>query len=64
MKENWQEGGKNVEEYKTNPNFKKYVDRYCVKHEITVEEALEHELVNSVEEHYRNIRLNVTKDKE
>lgn len=52
-----------MEEYKANPDFKKYVDRYCVKHEITVEEALEHELVKSVGEYYRDIRLNVTKDK-
>lgn len=51
------------EELKKNEAFQGFVEKYCKKHEISVEEALEHELVKSVEEHYRNIRLNVTKDK-
>lgn len=31
--------------YAQNADFKRYVDRYCVKHRCTVEEALTHYLV-------------------
>lgn len=43
--------------YSSNADFKRYVDRYCKKHTegrpISVEEALEHELVKQVAEQYR-----------
>lgn len=32
-------------EYKFNPDFRRYVDRYCNKHKKTVDEALSHEIV-------------------
>ena len=31
--------------YEQNEDFKRYVDRYCIKHRISVEEALQHYLV-------------------
>ena len=31
--------------YATNEDFSEYVDRYCKKHEITVQEALKHKIV-------------------
>lgn len=31
--------------YDGNVDFKAYVDKYCTKHQITVEEALQHYLV-------------------
>lgn len=31
--------------YDDNADFKRYVDRYCVKHRISVAEALQHYLV-------------------
>ena len=31
--------------YEQNEDFKRYVDRYCVKHCISVDEALQHYLV-------------------
>ena len=31
--------------YADNADFKRYVDRYCVKHRISVAEALQHYLV-------------------
>lgn len=34
--------------YEQNEDFKRYVDRYCVKHKCTVEEALQHYLVRMV----------------
>ena len=36
--------------YKTNERFKKYVDKYCVKHEIPVEVALQHLLIKQIAE--------------
>ena len=43
--------------YNHNEDFKKYVDRYCKNYmegqSITVEEALEHEIVKSVAAQYR-----------
>lgn len=38
--------------YKTNHDFKRYVDRYCTKHRCTVDEALKHVLVQMVEKEY------------
>ena len=33
------------EAYRDNSEFKEYVDKYCVKHRISKEEALTHKLV-------------------
>lgn len=33
--------------YNDNENFKKYVDRYCVKHQVSVENALKHVIVKA-----------------
>lgn len=33
--------------YEQNEDFKRYVDRYCVKHRISVAEALQHYLVQA-----------------
>ncbi len=38
--------------YNTNPDFKAYVDKYCIKHNITVDQALEHYLVKDAAEYY------------
>lgn len=43
--------------YETNQDFKEYVDRYCMKHKITVEEALTHELVKEVGLMYENNKI-------
>ena len=42
-----------MEFYNHNEDFKMYVDRYCNQYGLTVEEALEHEIVKSVAEQYR-----------
>lgn len=34
--------------YNNNPDFKAFVDKYCKKHCITVDEALQHEIVRQV----------------
>lgn len=39
--------------YNSNDDFKRYVDRYCKTYGLTVEEALEHELVKQVAAQYR-----------
>ena len=39
--------------YDRNADFKRYVDRYCKQYELTVDEALEHELVKQVAAQYR-----------
>ena len=45
--------------YESNKDFRDYVDRYCKKYmegrSITVEEALEHEVVRQVAEQYREM---------
>lgn len=38
--------------YARNSDFKAYVDKYCVKHQITVDEALQHYLVRMVGQMY------------
>lgn len=45
-----------MEAYETNKDFKEYVDRYCMKHKCTVEEALTHAIVRAVEEDYREVK--------
>ena len=34
-----------TELYESNPDFRRYVDRYCRCYRLSVEEALKHELV-------------------
>ena len=38
--------------YERNADFKTYVDRYCNQYGLTVDEALEHEIVKSVAAQY------------
>ena len=46
--------GRNLRnEYRNNSKFRAYVDKYCAVHDITVEEDMEHEIVNQVAEQYR-----------
>ena len=42
-----------MEFYNHNADFKRYVDRYCNQYGLTVDEALEHELVKQVAAQYR-----------
>ena len=42
-----------MEFYNHNEDFKMYVDRYCNQYRLTVDEALEHELVKQVAAQYR-----------
>lgn len=35
--------------YEQNADFKRYVDRYCTKHRVSVDEALQHYLVQMAE---------------
>lgn len=39
--------------YEKNADFKRYVDRYCVKHRISVTEALQHYLVQMAGMQYK-----------
>ena len=39
--------------YDRNTDFKRYVDRYCKQYGLTVDEALEHEIVKNVAAQYR-----------
>lgn len=39
--------------YAENEDFKRYVDRYCTKHECAVTEALDHVLVQMVGRQYQ-----------
>lgn len=39
--------------YARNSDFKAYVDKYCVKHRISVEEALQHYLVQMTGKMYK-----------
>lgn len=39
--------------YEQNADFKRYVDRYCVKHRISVVEALQHYLVQMAGMQYK-----------
>lgn len=38
--------------YENNEAFRNYVDRYCVKHEVSTEEALTHSTVRNAYEYY------------
>ena len=51
--------------YNHNEDFKMYVDRYCNQYGLTVEEALEHEIVKSVAAQYREkeeARVDIKRD--
>ncbi len=39
--------------YAENEDFKRYVDRYCVKHRISVDETLQHYLVQAAGRAYK-----------
>lgn len=39
--------------YEQNADFKRYVDRYCVKHSISIAEALQHYLVQMAGRMYK-----------
>ena len=39
--------------YEQNADFKRYVDRYCTKHRISVAEALQHYLVQMAGRMYK-----------
>lgn len=47
--------------YANNADFKRYVDRYCVKHRISVAEALQHYLVQMVGRQYKEQSETVVK---
>ena len=42
--------------YKENAAFKQYVDKYCKKHRISVNEALTHEIIKQVYLQYKEER--------
>ena len=39
--------------YEQNEDFKRYVDRYCTKHRVSVAEALQHYLVQAAGQIYK-----------
>ena len=41
-----------IDLYLSNKDFKVYVDRYCRKHHVTIEEALQHAIVRHVADYY------------
>lgn len=47
--------------YARNPEFKEYVDKYCVKHKCSVTEALQHYLVRVVGIQYKEKSETVVK---
>ena len=46
-----------TEEYRVNEKFRKFVDAYCIKHEIDRETAMTHALIKGIENTYRQLRL-------
>ena len=46
-----------MSEYAINEEFREYVDKYSRDYNITPEEAIEHKIVQNVEEYYRERRL-------
>ena len=40
--------------YEENEGFKQYVDRYCVKEEVTKDEAFTHSVVKNAYEYYKD----------
>ena len=49
--------------YADNEDFKRYVDRYCVKHRISVTEALQHYLVQMAGRQYKEQAETIRKEK-
>lgn len=47
--------------YADNADFKRYVDRYCTKHRISVAEALQHYLVQMAGRQYKEQSETVVK---
>ena len=47
--------------YEQNKDFKRYVDRYCTKHRISVAEALQHYLVRMAGRQYKEKSETVVK---
>lgn len=47
--------------YAENEDFKRYVDRYCTKHNISVDEALQHYLVQAAGRMYKEQSDNVVR---
>ena len=47
--------------YAENEDFKRYVDRYCTKHRISVNEALQHYLVRMAGQMYKEQSENVVR---
>lgn len=43
--------------YKSNTDFKEYVDRYCKKHKCSIEEAMQHKIIECVYEQYKEKNL-------
>lgn len=48
--------------YADNADFKRYVDRYCTKHRIIVEEALQHYLVQMAGRMYKEQAETIRKE--
>ena len=44
-----------MEFYNHNEDFKRYVDRYCNQYGLSVDEALEHEIVRQVYLYYTEV---------
>ena len=42
--------------YTNDANFRDFVDGYCKKHKISVDEALQHAIVREVAKHYKDIK--------
>ena len=49
------------DQYKTDDEFKRYVDAYAKKHCITIETAMTHKIVKNVADQYRH-KAEVRKD--
>lgn len=49
--------------YVDNADFKRYVDRYCTKHRISVAEALQHYLVQMAGRQYKEQAETIRKEK-
>lgn len=47
--------------YEQNADFKRYVDRYCTKHRVSVDEALQHYLVRMAGRQYKEQSETVVK---
>jgi len=48
-------GDENIKNfYRDNPDFRKYVDRYCLTYKLQVDEALTHEIVRLTYQYYKD----------